>query len=119
MVVVVDVPDGEGGGAVRFAGPGVGVEEFFGEDAVVAFDFAVVAWGVGGDSLVAGAAQGGGEVVGAVAGAVVGDEAVDVGDAVAGEECPGAVDEPDGGAGFLVGQGFGVGQAGVAVDGGV
>src|SRR5690606_2844329 len=56
---------------------------------------------------------------GAVAGAVVGDQAVDVGDAVAGEEGPRAVDEPDRGAGFFIGQGFGVGQAGVAIDGGV
>ncbi|MDQ0379959.1 hypothetical protein FB470_003953 [Amycolatopsis thermophila] len=59
----------------------------------------------------AGVAEHGGEVAGAVAGAVVGDHAVDVGDAVAGEERPRAVDEPDRRAGFLVGQGFGVGQA--------
>ncbi|GAB2679502.1 hypothetical protein GCM10009743_64650 [Kribbella swartbergensis] len=47
VVWVVDVPDGEGLRALLFAGPGAGVEEFFGEDAIVALDFAVVAWGVG------------------------------------------------------------------------
>jgi hypothetical protein len=36
---------------------------------------------------------------------------VDVGDAVRGEERASAVDEPDRGPGFLVGQGFDVGQA--------
>jgi hypothetical protein len=90
-----------------------------GEDPVVAFDFAVVTWGVGGDPLVAGSAHDGGEVFGAIAGAVVGDQAVDVGDDVTGEERPRAVDESDRGPGGLVGQRFGVGQAGVAVDGGV
>jgi hypothetical protein len=56
MVVVVHVPDRQGVGAVLFAGPGVGVEEFLAQDAVVALDFAVVAWGVWRDALVAGAA---------------------------------------------------------------
>lgn len=103
MVVVVDVPDLQCCCAVLFAGPGVGVEEFFGQDAVVALDFAVVAWCVWGDALVACAAQGGGEVVGAVAGSVVGDDAVDVLDAVAGEEGAGPVGEPDRGPGGFVG----------------
>jgi hypothetical protein len=104
---------------VLFAGPGVGVEEFFGEDAVVALDFAVVAWCVGRDPLVAGSAQDAGEVAGAVAGTVVGDDPVDMLDAVAGEERAGAVGEGDRGAGLFVGQGFGVGQAGEPVDRGV
>ncbi|KOX25507.1 hypothetical protein ADK67_16680 [Saccharothrix sp. NRRL B-16348] len=88
------VPDGQGVGALLFAGPDVGVEEFFGEDAVVAFDLAVVARGVGLDALVAGSEQGLGEVVGAIAGAVVGDDAVDVADAVGGEERPGRCRNP-------------------------
>lgn len=41
MVVVVDVPDSECVGALVFAGPFTGVEEFFGQDAVVALDLAV------------------------------------------------------------------------------
>src|SRR3954462_2907274 len=114
MVVVVDVPDGQSLGAVFFAGPDEGVEELFGQDPVVALDFAVVAWGLGRDPLMACSTLHGGEVFRAVAGAVVGDDSVDVGDAVGGEQHAGAVDEPDRGGGFPVGQGFGVGQAGVA-----
>jgi hypothetical protein len=72
----------------------VGVEEFFGQDAVVALDFAVVAGCVWGDALVACAAQDGGEVVGAVTGPVVGDDPMDMADAVAGEERAGAVVNP-------------------------
>ena len=76
-----------------FAGPDSGVEEFFGQDPVVALDFSVVAWGIGRDALVACAVQDGGEVVCFVAGAVVGDDAVDMADAVGGEERPGPVQE--------------------------
>lgn len=47
--------------------------------------------------------QHGGEVVGAITGAVVGDDPLDVGDAVCGEECPGSTEESDGGGGFLIG----------------
>ena len=54
--------------------------------------------------MVAGAAEDGGEVVGAVAGPVVGHDPVDVVDAVAGEERAGAVGEGDRGPGGLVGQ---------------
>jgi hypothetical protein len=43
MVVVVHVPHAQGGGALVFAGPGAGVEEFLGQDPVIALDFAVVA----------------------------------------------------------------------------
>lgn len=77
----------------------MGVEKLFGQDSVVAFYLPVVAWGVGRDPLVAGASQDCGEI----AGAVVCDQAVDVGDAVAGEKRPGAVDESDRGARGLVG----------------
>jgi hypothetical protein len=53
VVVVVDVPDLDGVGSFGFAGPDAGVEEFFGQGALIALDFAVVAWGVGADALVA------------------------------------------------------------------
>ena len=48
MVVVVDVPDRDRGGAFGLAGPDPGVEEFLGQGPVVALDLAVVAGGVGG-----------------------------------------------------------------------
>ena len=54
-----------------------------------------MAWRVGLGLLVAGAlADDAGEVVGAVAGAVVGDDAVDVGDAVGREPGLGSGEEP-------------------------
>ena len=51
MVVVVDVPDLDRGGAFGLGGPEAGVEELFGQDPVVALDLAVVPWGVGTDAL--------------------------------------------------------------------
>ncbi|KPC66222.1 hypothetical protein ADL29_04525 [Streptomyces chattanoogensis] len=60
-----------------------------------------------------------GESAGAVAGAVVRDDAFDVGDAVGCEPGSGPVQEHDGGVGFLVGQRFGVGKPAESVDGGV
>lgn len=50
-VVVVDVPDAEGLAAGVFALPDAGLEEFFGQYAVVALDLAVVPWRVSGDAL--------------------------------------------------------------------
>jgi hypothetical protein len=44
MVVVVDVPDGNGGGALVLAGELAGVEDLFGQDALVALDLPVVPW---------------------------------------------------------------------------
>jgi hypothetical protein len=113
MVVVVDVPDVDRGGALGFAGPDAGVEELLGEDPVVALDLAVVAGCVGSDPLVAGGDRGHGpaEGGGLVVGAVVGDHPHEPGDAVGGEERPGAVEEPDRGGRLLVGQVLGVGQA--------
>lgn len=55
------------------------------------------------------------EVFRPVAGPVVGDDPVDVGDAVRGEERPGAVHERDCGGGLLVSQGFCVRTPGVSV----
>jgi hypothetical protein len=59
------------------------------------------------------------EVAGFVAGTVVGDDPLDPGDAVRGEKRSGPEHEPDRGDRFLVVEGFGVGQPGVAVDRGV
>src|SRR6266487_5370040 len=65
-----------------------------GHDPLVALGLAVVAWRAGLGLLLAGAlADDAGEVVGAVAGAVVGDDAVDVGDAVGGEPDLGSGEE--------------------------
>src|SRR5450756_951236 len=121
MVVVVDVPDRDRGGAFGLAGPDPGVEEFLGQGPVVALDLAVVAGGVGAGALVAwgDGSDGARERGGLVVRAVVGDDPYQPVDAVGGEERPGAVEEGDRGGGLLVAQVLGVGQAGVAVDGGV
>lgn len=42
VVIVVNVPDFDGGAPLLLAGVFAGVEQFFGEDAVVAFDLPVV-----------------------------------------------------------------------------
>lgn len=121
MIVVVDVPDLEGRSSFWFRRPAAGVEQFLGEGSVVSFDLAVVPWGVWADPLVAGG-QGGDrphERLRGVVRAVVGDDPDQPADAVGGEERPGAVEEPDRGRSGLVGQVLGVGQSGVAVDGGV
>jgi hypothetical protein len=61
---------------------------------------------------------GGAELVGAIAGTVVGEQAAD-GDAVLGVEGDGGAQEGDGGFALLVGQHAGEGEAGVIVDGDV
>src|SRR5437870_3278461 len=61
---------------------------------------------------------GGVEVPGAIAGAIVGEQAAD-GNAVLGVEGDGGAQEGDGGLGLLVGQHAGEGEAGVIVDGDV
>ena len=77
-------------------------------------DLAVVARRERLDLLVTGAgADDPGEVAGAVAGAVVGDDAVDVGDAVRGEPDLRAGQERGGGGALLVGERLGVGESGV------
>src|SRR5450756_2147369 len=110
MVVVVDVPDCDRGGAFGLAGPDVGVEELFSQGPVVSLDLAVVPGRVGPDALVAGdGGHGPGERLGGVVRAVVGDHPDHPGNAVGGEERPGAVKEPDRGGGGLVTQVLGVG----------
>ena len=61
---------------------------------------------------------GGAELAGAIAGAVVGEQAAD-GDAVLGVEGDGGVQKGDGSLALLVGQHAGEGEAGVIVDGDV
>lgn len=73
MVVVVNVPDRKGLGLLGLRGPCPGVEEFLGQDSVLALDLPAVAWSVGGDALVAASLEDVGKVGGPVAGAVVGD----------------------------------------------
>src|SRR5215213_2258597 len=121
MVVVVDVPDGQRGGSLGFAGPGAGVEQLFGQGAVVPLNLAVVSWGVRADPLVprGDGQHGAGERLGGVVGAVVGDDPHESHDAVGGEEGAGPVEEPDRGDRLLVGQVLGVGQAGEPVHRGV
>ena len=63
-------------------------------------------------------AAGGAEVAGAIAGAVVGEQAAD-GDAVLGVEGDGGAQKGDSGFGLLIGQHAGEGEAGVIVDGDV
>lgn len=47
VVVVVDQPGAQRGGALVLGRPGLGVEQFFGQDPLGALDLAVVSWGVG------------------------------------------------------------------------
>jgi len=83
----------------------------------VALDFPVVARRVGRDPLVSRPQQCPSERLCAIAGPVVGDDSLDVGDPVGGIPGMCAVEEPDRGDRLLIGQRFGVGEAGVAIDG--
>jgi len=85
-----------------------------------AFGLAVGAWSVrAGEAVVdAELEAGGAELAGAIAGAVVGEQAAD-GDTVLGVEGDGGVQESDGGWALLVGQHAGEGEARVIVDGDV
>ena len=85
-----------------------------------AFGLAVGARSVGtGESVLdAELEAGSAELSGAIAGAVVGEQAAD-GDAVLGVEGDGGVQEGDSGLALLVGQHAGEGEAGVIVDGDV
>lgn len=120
-VVVVGVEEAcQGYGAFLAGGVGPPVGPLVKEGAVEAFDLAVGLRPVGADLLVgdAGRGQGLGEQLGLVAGAVIGQDAID-GDALVREERVRPFPESDGGVLAFVGQDFAVGQAGVVVDGGV
>jgi hypothetical protein len=80
--------------SIVLAGVFAGVEELLGHDPLLALGLSVVAWRVRVGLLVAGAiAEDAGEVVRAVAGAVVGDPAVHAGDVLGGEPDPGSGEE--------------------------
>ena len=85
-----------------------------------AFGFAVGARSVRASEVVANAKPeaGGMEVAGAIAGAVVGEQAANV-DAVLSVEGDGGAEEGDGGLGGLIGEHAGEGEAGMIVDGDV
>src|SRR5690606_6275092 len=109
-------PCGVVGDAVLLAGVGGGVGPLGCEGAVEAFDFAVGLGPVGPGAAVLEAVQGCGEVLGPVAGPVVGHHGGN-GDPGGGEV--GACSDPEGRCGLLafVGEDLGVGQSGVVVDG--
>src|SRR5215469_4189353 len=119
MVVEME-PGVKGGASFGFGGVGAGVGPFVGQGAVVSLDFAVglrpVGAGALGRDVQLGA--GGGPVPGAVAGAVVADDAFD-GDAECGVPGVRAGEERGGGVLALVGQDLGVGEPGMVVQRGV
>lgn len=116
MIVVMDIPHVDRLGSVGFAAVGAGVEQFLDQDPVVPFDLAGMARCVRGGVLVPAHFERVVEAVGAVAGPVVGDDPVNSGDAVRGEERAGPRPEAGRGRAALVIEGFGVGQAGEPVD---
>ena len=78
----MDVPDCECFSPLLFGRPRVCVEELFGEDPVVPFHLAVVSRCVGRDSLMPRPEEGAIKYVGAIARSVVGDDPLDVDDAM-------------------------------------
>lgn len=99
--------------------PSAGVEELFGEDAVVPLDTPVVPGRVWRDALVSNLANRVVERVAAVARTVVGHDPLDLSDAMSGKPAECSVEKRDCRGGFLLGQRFGVRQPRVTVDGGV
>lgn len=63
----MNIPDLDGGAPLSFAGVFAGVQQFFGEDAVVAFDFPVVFRRVRPDPLVSRASPRSREISGPIA----------------------------------------------------
>jgi hypothetical protein len=120
VIVAVDVPHAECGSSLILTGELAGVEEFFGQDALVPLDLPVVSGRAGPGLLVMGpVADDAGGVTGPVAGAVVGHNTVDVGDAVGGEPDFRPREERCCGGPLLVGEWFGVSESGESVDDGV
>ena len=100
------------------ASVGAGVEEFLGQDPVVALYLAVMPGCVGPDPLMDDVfgSKALGELAAGVTRAVVSDPPADVGDAVGSEERFRVAPEPEQGVGGLVREGFGVGESGEPVD---
>lgn len=116
MIVVMDVPDSYCLGARVFAVKDARIEEFFGQDPVVALDLAVVARGVGRDVLMMSGVEPLVEHPGAVAGSVIGDAPVDAGDPVDSEEGPGPRPETCRCESSFIFAVLGVGDTGVPID---
>jgi hypothetical protein len=110
MVIVVVEPVGEGGDAVGFGGVGVRVGPFVEQGPVEPLHLAVGLWPVGAGPFVADlVAERGGEQLGDVAAAVVGQDPAD-GDPAAGEVGVGAGPECGRGLFLLVGEDLAVGE---------
>ena len=120
MPVVVVEERVEALGALFGVGVGVCVSPFAQRGLDEALGLAVSLWGVGACEAVLEAESGDDRAhgVGAIAGAVVGVDALG-GDAVPGKEGEGGVEESDGTASGLVGEELGEGEAGMVVDGDV
>lgn len=93
VIVVVPVPRFQRGSAICFRAPDARVEELFGEDPVVALDFAVVSRRVWRDALVSAGPDRFAEGCRSVAGTVVSHDALDPGDAVRSEPGSGPPEE--------------------------
>ncbi len=120
MPVVVVEERVEALGALSGMGVGVSVSPFAEGGLDEALGLAIGLWGVGSCEAVLEAEGGDGVAhgVGAVAGAIVGVDALG-GDAVPGKEGEGGVEESDGAAGGLVREELGEGETGMVVDGDV
>ena len=120
VMVVVPEPAVKGGGAFGAGAVDGGVGPACEKGADEALGFAVCLGSVGAGAAVLDAECAAGERVdgGAVAGAVVGEDPLDL-DAVSVVVGDGATEEAGSGRGFLVGEDLGVGEAAVVVDGDV
>src|ERR1700733_2775068 len=113
--MVVDVePVGKSSVALAFGCPGPDIGPLRLEGAVEAFYLAIRLRSIGLGEAVSGQLEGVGELVGPVAGTVVGEDPVHF-EAVVGEEPSGPAPEFGGSGSLLVVEHFGVGQAGVVV----
>jgi hypothetical protein len=120
MPVVVMKEDWEASGALSGMGVAVSVSPFAERGLNEAFDFAVGLWSRGASKAVleAEGGNGGAHEVRAIAGTIVGVEALGL-DAVAAEEGEGGVEESDGAGGGLIWEELGEREAGMIVDGDV
>lgn len=116
MIVVVDIPHPDRLGSSGFRGVRAGIEKFLGQDPVIPLDLAVMARSVRRGVLMPPHLKRVIEAPGPVAGPVVGDDPVDAGDAVSGEEDTGPAPEAGRSRAALVIESFGVGQSGEPVD---
>lgn len=102
VIVVVPVPRFQRSSAFSFRAPNASVEELFGEDPVVALDFAVVSRRIWRDALVSAGPDRLAEGCRSVAGTVVSHDVLHPGDPVRGEPGSGPPEERDGSDGPLI-----------------